>query len=153
MRRDAIFSPCGQYRYVLRRSWARHLPTVLFIALNPSTADHRVDDPTIRRCIGFAKSWGFGRLAVGNLFAYRSTDPKRLRIADDPVGPMNDRWLTTLASRAELTVAAWGVHGSLHGRADAVVSRLTGLHHLGITRHGHPRHPLYLPSDVMPMRF
>jgi hypothetical protein len=119
--------------------------------LNPSTADESTDDPTLRRCVGFAKSWGFGALAVGNLFAYRSTTPRSLRFCADPVGSENDRWLIRLHDESSLTVAAWGNHGRLHGRTSAVRRLLPGLHILGLTRLGEARHPLYVRSRVRPM--
>jgi hypothetical protein len=150
-RRDAAFSRCGTYRYALWRDWDEGAPTVLFIALNPSTADHRRDDPTIRRCMGFARDWGFGRLVVANLFAYRTSEPARLRLADAPIGPRNDRWLGRLASDASLVLAAWGIHGDYLDRAEQVRSRLPGLHCLGTTMGGSPRHPLYVRRDARPV--
>ena len=102
----AAFSPDRRYRYTLRRQWDDALPYCLFVMLNPSTADATQDDPTIRRCIGFTKAWGFGGLLVGNLFALRSTDPAALYHADDPVGPENDSCLRTLRDEAALSVAA-----------------------------------------------
>ena len=152
-RRRAAFSRCGAYRYALWREWDDRGPTVLFIALNPSTADHRRDDPTIRRCIRFARDWGFGRLVVANLFAYRTPEPALLRIAESPVGPRNDRWLARLAADASLVLAAWGTHGDYLGRADRVRSRLQALHCLGTTKGGLPRHPLYVRHDVCPVPF
>src|SRR4029078_1544091 len=98
MTADAIFSRCRQYRYVLRRAWRNDLPEVLFIALNPSTADEASDDATVRRCIGFARDWGFGALAIANLFAFRSSNPLSLRCATDPIGPRNDWWLSRLSA-------------------------------------------------------
>jgi hypothetical protein len=91
--RAAAFSRDGRYRYALWREWDAAKPCVLFIGLNPSSADDRRDDPTIRRCTGFARRWGFGRLAVGNLFALRTPHPSQLRRVPSPVGPRNDRWL------------------------------------------------------------
>ncbi len=115
--------------------------------LNPSTADAERDDPTIRRCAGFARSWGFGGMTVVNLFALRATDPARLRRARDPVGRDNDRHIAAAAS-AGLVVVAWGVHGRLGERDRAVLALLSGCRPgcLGTTRGGHPRHPLYLPA-------
>lgn len=150
---DATFSACRRYRYVLERRWDDDLPVVLFIGLNPSTADERADDPTVRRCTRFAKDWGFGSLILANLFALRSTDPRGLFDAVDPVGRWNDRWLTRLSGRAPLIVAAWGVHGSYQGRDRAVVDRLPDVHCLGTTKEGHPRHPLYLRADTRPQPF
>ena len=149
--RRAAFSRCGRYRYALWREWDASGPAVLIVALNPSTADHERDDPTIRRCIQFARDWGFGRLAVANLFAYRTADPRLLRRVEDPVGPANDRWLSRLAGEASLVIAAWGAHRDHRARAAAVASRLGSLHCLGHTKGGAPRHPLYVRKDVRPM--
>lgn len=147
-RGDAVFSRCRAYRYALWREWDPALPTVLFIGLNPSTADHRRDDPTIRRCIGFAKAWGYGGLAVGNLFAYRTPHPRVLKRAAAPIGRVNDRWLRRLAAEAELVVACWGVHGAHHDRATTVLGYLPPAKCLGTTKGGAPRHPLYLPCGA-----
>jgi hypothetical protein len=119
--------------------------------LNPSTADEAVDDPTIRRCVGFARSWGFGGLAVGNLFAFRTPTPAALRSAPNPIGLGNDDWLARLRDESDLIVAAWGDHGRFLGRAAAVRAALPGLHHLGLTKLGEPRHPLYLPARIGPV--
>lgn len=153
MIREASFSQCGQYRYALWRQWDRGGPTVLFVGLNPSTADHMRDDPTVRRCIGFARDWGFGRLVVVNLFALRSTSPRALRRAPDPVGPRNDRWIARLAADAELVIAAWGALGNYRDRARLVTSTLSDLYCLGRTRDGSPRHPLYVRRDAARQRF
>lgn len=143
------------YRYRLDRRVGPGAGVVAFIMLNPSTADERTDDPTIRRAIGFARTWGFGRLVVGNLFAYRCTDPRGLRRVADPVGRRNDRSLRALATRADLVVCAWGVHGRLHDRAAAVRDLLAGAgvrpHVLRLTRDGAPAHPLYLPAALTPI--
>ena len=152
-RRRAAFSRCGTYRYALWREWDDRAPGILFIALNPSTADHRRDDPTIRRCMCFARDWGFGRLAVANLFAYRTPAPARLRLAESPVGPRNDRWLARLAADASLILAAWGTHGEYLGRGELVRSRFAALHCLGTTLGGMPRHPLYVRRDAQPVPF
>lgn len=153
MLRSADFSPCRSYRYALRRTWDPARPAVLFVMLNPSTADAERDDPTIRRCVGFAQAWGFGGLVVGNLFAFGATRPADLRAAAEPVGPENDRWLAALAREAGLVVAAWGNDGRHRGR-DAAVLRLLGTaHSLGTTRSGAPRHPLRLPAGLVPVRY
>lgn len=155
--RSAIFSPCRRYRYALTREWATGLVrTAVFIGLNPSTADETEDDPTIRRCIGYAKAWGYGGLCMVNLFALRSTDPRGLYAADDPVGPDNDRYLIGLATGAAcmqgIVVAAWGTRGGYKGR-DAAVRELlrVPVHVLRFTKSGHPAHPLYLPKSLTPM--
>ena len=109
----AVFSDDMVYRYRLWRTWDPELPTCLFLMLNPSTADHEQNDPTIRRCLDFAKQWGYGQLLVGNLFALRSTNPQNLRHHPEPTGgPDNDDALLAMHEEANLTVAAWGVHGA-----------------------------------------
>jgi hypothetical protein len=149
--RSAAFSRCGTYRYALWRQWDASRPDVLFVALNPSTADHRQDDPTIRRCMGFARDWGYGGLVVANLFAFRTPLPAVLRQARAPIGPRNDRWLARLAREAGLVVAAWGAHGTLADRAAEVARKLGDCHCLGLTAAGAPRHPLYVRKDA-PLR-
>lgn len=153
----ATFSPCRRYRYTLTRSIGAGTRRALFVMLNPSTADEAQDDPTIRRCIAFARREGCGSLEVANLFAWRATDPVELRTAPDPVGPDNDRHIVEAAGRASLIVCAWGVHGCLLGRERAVRQLLAGraLHALGFTKEGAPRHPLYVKSDapLWPMPF
>ena len=144
----AVLSPCGQYRYRLSRSWLMGEGTVLFIMLNPSTADAETDDPTIRRCIGFARRWGFRALAVGNLFALRATDPRELKRVADPVGPDNDEHLLAMAEAAAATIAAWGQFGVYLQRERHVRQMIGGLEHLGLTKQGYPRHPLYLRADA-----
>ena len=120
--------------------------------LNPSTADAERDDPTIRRCIGYARRWGYGALTAVNLFAYRCTDPRRLRLSDDPVGPENDRYLLHVRDRFPVVVAAWGNGGGLHARGKTVLRLLSDcpLHCLGVTRAGHPLHPLHQRGDLDP---
>lgn len=151
-RGDALFSPCGRYRYSLSRLWEPTGPRAVFIMLNPSTACASRNDPTIRRCIGFARSWGFGALDVGNLFAWKATDPATLREAHDPVGPDNDAALLDMTHRADLIVVAWGTHPAAVHRASYVIENLlpARLHCLGKTQDGAPRHPLYLRASVRP---
>ena len=145
----AMLSEDRVYRYWLRRHVADRAggASVNFIMLNPSSADETNDDPTIRRCIGFARAWGYDRLDVTNLFAYRATKPVHLYAAPDPVGPGNDGHLLRVAQDAAVVVAAWGVLGGLRGRAGAVSSLLAGIPVwcLGTTKAGAPRHPLYAP--------
>jgi hypothetical protein len=158
MRRGATFDATSTYRYSLWRTWDGSLPRVAFIMLNPSTADHRTDDPTIRRCMDFGRRWGYGSVLVVNLFAYRTPSPAELARARHPIGPENDRYLMAAGRRSAAVVAAWGVHGALHGR-DAQVLELLGLRRrkpllcLGTTSAGHPRHPLYLHRETRPMPF
>lgn len=168
----AKLSDDGVYRYTLSRIWDADYPPVLFIGLNPSTADAEVDDPTIRRCVGYAREWGYGGLLMGNLFAYRATNPKDLPaipFENSPVlspvgefGPwhagdresMNTYHLRKMADRAGLIVAAWGSTKLPCGweYQDRVVMRDLGrpLHALGLTKDGHPRHPLYMRADARP---
>ena len=145
MLKDAHISPDGRYRYWLAREWdtLRRQP-VLFIMLNPSTADASQDDPTIRKCIGFAKAWGYGRIEVVNLYAFRATDPKALKASGYDVGPNNNMQILHYARWSGLVVAAWGAHAQ-KDRADAVVKMLAPHHDiqcLGLTKDGFPRHPL-----------
>jgi len=154
VQKSAALSPCGTYRYELLRSWGDG-PTVGFIMLNPSTADANVDDPTIRRCIGFGKAWGYGTLVVRNLYALRSTDPKALKGHPDPVGPDNDRYLAEAVGDA-VTICAWGANADPE-RARTVLADLAAAgamaFHLGLTKAGFPKHPLYLRADVHPVPF
>lgn len=151
---DAMFSPCGRYRYRLRRQLRPHGGRVcLFVMLNPSKANATDDDPTIRRCIGFARAWDFDWLKVVNLFALTATDPAEMLRATDPVGPDNDPHLRGEAGAADLVVCAWGKHGSHLGR-DRVVADLLyhyDLHCLGTNKDGSPKHPLYCRADTQPM--
>ena len=150
LKNTAYLSSCRNYRYALWRTWDANKPRVLFIALNPSTADETHDDPTLNRCINFAHEWGFGGLSIGNLFAFRSTNPKQLKSLDDPIGPSNDRWLIKLDRESTLTVAAWGNHGKYLKRADHIRQSLKNLYCLQINITGEPAHPLYLQSNLTP---
>ena len=150
MESHAEFSICRQYRYALTRRWAEG-PQVLFLMLNPSTADETEDDPTIGRCVDFAKSWGFGSLAVGNLFAFRTPSPALLVKAAEPVGADNDHWLGKLQGSASLTIAAWGNHGTFRQRGKAVARTLVSPHILRLNRTGQPGHPLYIRANSRPV--
>lgn len=144
----ADLSPDGRYRYRLSRTWGP-APLVTFVMLNPSTADGSTDDPTIRRCAGFARSWGYGGLVVANLYAYRATRPADLWQADDPVGPANDEHLRAVFASSGLVVAAWGAHAR-PDRVDEVLSFAPPLVALALTKAGHPRHPLYVRAAATP---
>lgn len=150
----AVFDASKTYRYRLWRDWGSR-PRAVFVLLNPSTADETANDPTVRRCIGYAQAWGFGGLEVVNLFALRSTDPRALRDVKDPVGPDNDRAILEATRGAGSVVAAWGNHGSLNGRARDVRKLLAAagvkLHALRLLKSGEPGHPLYLPADLQPL--
>ncbi|UZD60677.1 DUF1643 domain-containing protein [Shewanella algae] len=147
---DAVISPCQLYRYALTRVWDPEKPYVTFIGLNPSTADATINDPTIRRCIGFAERWGYGGLVMVNLFAYRATDPSVMMAATDPVGVNNDEWLKSLADAAGTVVAAWGNHGAFMQRSSKVRELIPNLHYLKLNSSGEPAHPLYLKATLEP---
>jgi len=150
-RKGAVISDDGQYRYRLWRTWNVAKPTIAFVMLNPSTADATENDPTIRRCIGFAKDWGYGSIEVANLFALRATNPAELREHPAPVGEENDTHLKRVCERSEMVVAAWGANGGLQGRARRVAQLLDAdLYALDTTKDGHPVHPLYQPKDAEP---
>lgn len=125
----------------------------MVIGLNPSTADEIQNDPTITRCISFAKSWGYGGVCVVNLFAFRATVPLDMMNAADPVGPANDIWLTDLAKAAGIVVAAWGNDGSYLGRSAAVKAMFSNLHCIKLNKSGEPAHPLYLKRNLKPVPF
>ena len=145
----AEFSNDGAYRYLLGRRVSDSRRRLLFVMLNPGTADEVLNDPTIRRCIGFAKRWNFGMLEVANLFAFRTSYVAELRRAENPIGPGNDLWIGRALESADRVVLAWGNHGSYLGRSREVrqtVFERAQPYHFGRNKSGEPRHPLYLPS-------
>lgn len=151
MRSRAVFSDDRAYRYLLTRDWGEG-PRATFVLLNPSTADEFVNDPTISKCIRFAKRWGLGGLNFVNVYALRSTDPKGLWRVDDPVGPENDWYLSEAAADGEQLIAAWGTHPKRE-RVEEVLA-LPGFERLlclKTTKDGHPHHPLYLPESLTPI--
>ncbi len=171
MDRGALLSPCGQYRYVLWRRWDKTKPRLIFIMLNPSTADAQQDDATIRICMGRARRMGMGGIRVLNLFAYRATHPADLDKVSDPIGPENDSHIernlgmrifsaTGKDGPPEPMIAAWGDGGLRRGRSRErwreVVSLICGemgdpLYSLGLTKAGQPKHPLRISYDVEPL--
>lgn len=165
LKSGANFSPCRTWRYALHRIWDEEKGVVMWLGLNPSTADETRDDPTIRRCMNFARDWDYGGIFMLNLFAFRATDPAVMKHAEDPIGPENFRVIQEYHEVAGLTVAAWGVHGAFMDQGLAV-SRLErigptaktrylgdDLWCLAITKDGHPAHPLYQRADLKPKRF
>ncbi len=150
----AVYSDDEAYRYRLERVWDSEGPRVLFVMLNPSTATELQNDPTVERCERRARALGFGSFAVGNIFAFRATDPTVMRAQADPVGPENDAAILQMAAGADRIVAAWGTHGAHLGRGAQVEKLLRAegyaLYHLGLSLAGLPKHPLYIGYDRQP---
>ena len=150
----AVYSDCERYRYSLTRIWDEDAGRVHFIMLNPSTATEVQNDPTVERCERRARALGFGAFRVSNIFAWRDTDPRGMRAAADPVGPENDAAILAGCDWAACNVAAWGTHGAHLDRGAHVLGLLASagapLHHLGLTKDGHPRHPLYVAYARQP---
>lgn len=148
--KSAVISPCGTFRYELRRTWDSLLPVLVFVMLNPSTADAEKDDATIRKCMGFAQRFGFGGIVVVNLFAYRARDPKDLKAAGFPVGPENDAAILRAIQGGQV-ICAWGANANRTPRPAYVVKMLqaAGVQPkcLAITGDGFPAHPLMLSYD------
>ena len=151
---EAVYSDCEQYRYTLTRIWEPEGRRVLFVMLNPSTATEVQNDPTVERCERRARTLEFGSFRVCNIFAFRATDPKVMRAADDPVGPENDAAIAEGSGWADQVICAWGTHGAFLDRGRAVEALLRqqpqSLFHLGLSKAGHPKHPLYLPYAQVP---
>lgn len=153
----ATFSPCRTYRYTLTRVWNKRAPVACWILLNPSTADERQLDPTLRRCVGFSRAWGFGSMVVVNLFAFRSPYPSKVYAANDPVGPKNDLYILRMTKKADKVIVGWGVHGKLLDRQERVRALLQrhGIESwcLGLTKASHPKHPLYVSAATELMNY
>lgn len=164
MKRGAYISLCGKYRYYLTRDWLDDLlpnatpdelaqcvtSVLMVIGLNPSSADGEDDDPTMRRVIKFARGWGFTGLIMTNLFAFRSSEPEDMIVADDPIGPLNDLILTQTMRECSQILCVWGAHGHRFDRDQAVLA-MTGdrpVFCMGLNQDGSPRHPLYLKADT-----
>jgi hypothetical protein len=154
--KGAQFSDDRRYRWALWRTWDADDGHVMFVGLNPSIANENQDDPTVRRCIGFAKRWGYGGIYMMNLFGFCSTDPKGMQNQDEPVGEENNQMLFMYAQRAEKVIAAWGdfgcavkrgheVEGLITVGTASIIARHKKLYCLGRTKIGSPRHPLYVP--------
>jgi hypothetical protein len=146
--KNATFSSCRAYRYSLSRIWDKKKKYVMFIGLNPSTANEETDDPTIRRCANYAKDWGYGGFMMVNLFAYRTTLPSNLKKVKYPIGSENDKYIVILSKKADITVAAWGNNGKLYSRDKHVLNLVPSLMCLKINKSGQPAHPLYLKKDL-----
>lgn len=156
----AVFSPCRTYRYRLVRVWDPSQPSLAWVMLNPSTADQRRNDATVRRCINLARAWGYGGLDIANLYGLAAKNPQALQRHVDPVGPDNDEHLGAVCRQNDLTVLAWGANADTV-RAHHVASmlcRLSAEHGrslavLGWTADGQPRHPLCVPASTLPNCF
>ncbi len=150
----AIYSDCERYRYELTRIWDLSGKRAHFIMLNPSTATEVQNDPTVERCERRARALGFGAFRVTNIFAWRDTDPRAMRAAGDPVGPDNDAAILAGCDWADQVVCAWGTHGEHLNRGPQVERMLRAaghaLTHLGLSKLGHPKHPLYIGYAVQP---
>lgn len=159
MTKGARFSECRVWRYALWRTWDPARAPLVFVGLNPSTADETQDDPTIRRCLGFARDFGCGGLHMLNIFAFRTTNPDGLRWTDDPVGPDNEREFMALAAwpKRPRAICAWGKGGGYmdQGRIGLRWLQDAGIEPecLGTTKEGYPRHPLFLPKDARPAAY
>lgn len=165
-KKGATFSPCKKYRYTLVREWnslSDKNGYVLFIMLNPSTADEYILDPTVRRCVQYAIDWGYKKMRVVNIFALRSTDPQHLYdsvehdgekyVTIDPVGADNDKCIYNEVEGADLVIAAWGTHGALKNRGEQVTEMISGIkdiYCLKKVKGDIPGHPLYLKRNLTP---
>lgn len=152
-----IFSEDRVYRYSWERQISDHPGRCLFIGVNPSKADEKRSDNTITRSCGFARRWWFGTLEFGNLHAFRATDPAIMKAANDPVGPLNDHYLTQAIRRAHLVVVCWGIHGAFMDRAQEVLNLIVmenkSPYCLGKTLKGFPRHPSRLANNTELVRY
>ena len=150
----AIYSNCEKYRYSLTRIWDPAGRKALFVMLNPSTATEVQNDPTVERCERRARTLGFRPFQVTNISAWRDTDPRKMRAAEDPVGPQNDQAILEGVGWADQVIAGWGTHGAHldRGRSVEALLRATGqpMYHLGLTKDGHPKHPLYIAYARQP---
>ena len=150
----AVYSDCERYRYSLTRIWDAAGDRVMFVMLNPSTATEVQNDPTIERCERRARALGYGGFCATNIFAFRATDPRDMKQADDPIGPDNLDAILNGAAWADQVICAWGTHGAFRDQGGAVANRLAGvgkpLFHLGLSKAGHPKHPLYIRYAQQP---
>ena len=149
----ADFSECRKYRYTLWRFWDKNLPKIMFLGLNPSTADEVNNDPTVTRCINYSKLWGYGGMYMMNIFAYRTTYPVELKKAKMPIGKDNDFWILKISGKVDKCIGAWGNDGEFIDRHKTICEIIPELYCLKINNSGQPSHPLYLKSDLTPFLF
>lgn len=153
MKKGADFSKCGKYRYALWRIWDESKPNVMFVGLNPSTANTETDDPTIRRVIQIAKGWGFGGVFMVNCFPYVSTDPTQLVLEEGVHGDLNRHIIMLVAQRCERIVFAWGAFKVAQERGKILAERFPHAVALKINADGSPKHPLYCRADTVPVLY
>ena len=146
----ADFSECREYRYTLWRFWDKSKPKIMFLGLNPSTADEINNDPTVTRCINYSKLWGYGGMYMMNIFAYRTTYPVELKKVKYPIGIDNDLWLLDISKKVDKCIGAWGNDGKFLNRYKTICEIIPRLYCLKINNSGQPSHPLYLKSDITP---
>tara|TARA_B100000609_G_scaffold141687_1_gene113752 strand:+ start:414 stop:950 length:537 start_codon:yes stop_codon:yes gene_type:complete len=151
----AVYSSCEKYRYSLTRIWNKKAEKLHFVMLNPSTATEIQNDPTVERCERRARTLNFGSFRVTNIFAWRDTDPKKMKRAKDPVGVQNNKAILDGCQWSDCTIAAWGNHGLHLDRGNYVIELLKKcgkpIFHLGISKVGQPKHPLYISYDILPI--
>jgi hypothetical protein len=150
---DAILSKDRKYRYVLSRIWDESKSMVMIIGLNSSTADETENDPTIIRCINFAKSWGYGGIYMLNLFGFRATLPKDMFNAKEPIGKDNDKYIKKYSNICDKVICAWGNNGNYLNRSKEVLSKINNTYYLKLNKTGEPAHPLYLQANLKPIKF
>lgn len=149
---DAVISDCGRYRYLLRRTWDHNKPRALLVMLNPSTADAKLDDATIRSCVRLLSGHGIGSMEVVNVFGYRATNPAELSTQADPFGPDNERIVSAAIHRCDIVICAWGAYPPARQHAtpilNAVRAHRPATYCFGRTKGGSPKHPLYIKSGT-----
>tara|TARA_B110000008_G_scaffold162009_1_gene162581 strand:+ start:1098 stop:1574 length:477 start_codon:yes stop_codon:yes gene_type:complete len=153
IKKSAVFSTCKTYRYSLTRKWDLNQKLILFIGLNPSTADENDDDPTIKRCMRYAYKWGYGGLIMANLFAFRATLPSDLKKANRPTGVDNNKFIIEHQKESAIVVVAWGNDGALYNRDKEVLELITRPMCLKVNKSGQPAHPLYQKKDLSPIQY
>lgn len=153
MEKGAEISNDNKYRYLLWRIWEKSLPLIAFIGLNPSTADDKLDDPTIIRCINFSKEWGYGGFYMLNLFAFRSTDPLNLKKEFDSIGLENEKYIKSIIHQVNKVICIWGNHGIYLNQNKKILNLIKNPYCLKINKSGEPAHPLYLKKDLLPIEY
>ena len=153
MKKDAILSEDRKYRYVLSRIWDESKPLVVIIGLNPSTADEKDDDNTIKKCINFSKNWGYGGLYMLNLFAFRATAPSDMFNASSPIGEENSKYIEKYSKLSDKVICSWSNNGNFKNRSKEVLLNIENKFYLKLNKTGEPAHPLYLNKNLIPIKF